>query len=255
MRVTINLASRPFADLAPALKKLRVAIGALAAVAVLLGIGLGAVHHKAEEARTRERALDAKIAQIRQERQGYEKLMHQPDNARTLSQADTLNQLFDEKSFSWTMAMEDLETVLPRGVQVTTIEPTRAKDGHITLRLRVIGPRDRAVELTKNLEHSRRFLMPRIVGENSESGSRPGEAPEPVSASSRVDFDLLAEYNPATLAERKQAKARAAAEHAGKTDDPPGDSSQRGEVPRSRPPYTGMARPHTPHQPHAGGTQ
>jgi type IV pilus assembly protein PilN len=253
MRVAVNLASRPFADIAPALKNVRIAIGALAGAAVVLAIVLQSVHHKAEEARARERALDDKIAQLRHERQGYESLMRQPDNALTLSQADNLNQLFDEKSFSWTMAMEDLETVLPAGVQVTTIEPTRAKDGHITLRLRVIGPRDKAVELTQNLEHSRRFLMPRIVGESSESSSRPGEAPEPVSASNRVDFELLADYNPATAEERRQAKARAAAGHASGAGDPsapvqPGTS-------HGRPPYTGMQRPHAPLQPRTGGPQ
>jgi type IV pilus assembly protein PilN len=252
MRVSINLASRPFADLAPALKRLRMAIGALAGLAILLGIGLELMHHSAEEARAREHALDDRIAKIRQERQGYESLMHQPGNARTLSQAENLNQLFDEKSFSWTLAMEDLETVLPAGVQVTTIEPTRAKDGHITLRLRVIGQRDRAVELEQNLEHSRRFLMPRIVGENSESAGRPGDAPEPVSASNRVDFDLLAEYNPATPAERAQAKVRAAANKGGA-------SSQTSDQPegatRTRAPYTGLGRPHAPIQPRTGGPQ
>jgi type IV pilus assembly protein PilN len=253
MRVSINLASRPYADLTPALKSLRIAIGALAAAAVLLAIGLHAVHHKAEEARASERTLDDKIAQIRLERKGYENLMRQPDNARTLSQAESLNQLFDEKSFSWTMAMEDLETVLPAGVQVTTLEPTRAKDGHITLRLRVIGPRDRAVELMQNLEHSRRFLMPRIVGENSESSGRPGEAPEPVSTSNRVDFDLLAEYNPATPEERRQAKAKAG--RANKGGDPPHVPAQPGETLKRRAPYTGMARPQGPAQPRTGGPQ
>jgi type IV pilus assembly protein PilN len=250
MRVTINLASRPFADLAPALRSLRIAIGVLGVAAVLLTIGLQAVHRKAEEARARERVLDDKIAQIRQERQGYQNLMHQPDNARTLSQAESLNQLFDEKSFSWTLAMEDLEKVLPAGVQVTTIEPTRAKDGHITLRLRVIGPRNRAVELEQNLEHSKRFLNARIVGENSQSGERPGEAPEPVSASNRVDFDLLADYNPATLEERRQAKAKAGAEHAGKAGDPVQVPAREGDATHGRAPYTGSAR-----QPRSGGPQ
>jgi len=256
MRVTINLASRPFADLGPALKTLRIAIGAVAAAAILLALGLHAVHHKAEEARARERALDGKIAQIQRERRGYENLMRQPDNARTLSQAESLNLLFDEKSFSWTMAMEDLETVLPAGVQVTTIEPTRAKDGHITLRLRVIGPRNRAVELERNLEHSKRFLMPRIVGENSESGGRPGEAPEPVSASSRVDFDLLADYNPATNEELKQEREKVEARHPGKGGDPPHDAAKPGEtMTHRRAPYTGVASPHAPIQPRTGGPQ
>jgi type IV pilus assembly protein PilN len=255
MRVSINLASRPFADIAPALKSLRIAIGVLALVAIVLGLGLRAVHEKAEEARAHDHSLDGKIAQIKQERQGYESLMHQPDNAKTLLQAENLNQLFDEKGFSWTLAMEDLETVLPGGVQVTTIEPTRAKDGHITLRLRVIGPRDRAVELVQNLEHSRRFLLPRIVGENSESKGGPGEAAEPVSASNRVDFDVLADYNPAKPGERKQVKAKA---------DSADDSTEKksSHVPQpgirtlpGRSPYTGVARPRAPLQPRTGGPQ
>lgn len=253
MRVAINLASRPFADIAPALKNLRIAMGALALTAAVLLLGLRSVHQKAEEARARDHSLDGKIASVRQERLGYEALMHQPDNARTLAQAQSLNQLFDEKAFSWTMAMEDLETVLPAGVQVTTIEPTRAKDGHITLRLRVIGPRDRAVDLVRNLEHSRRFLLPRIVGENSESTGGPGERAEPVSASNRVDFDLLADYNPATPAERKAAKAKAAEEasssgrhasHLAPSAIGPG---------QGRPPYTGAPRPRSPLQPRTGG--
>jgi len=253
MRIAINLATRPFADTGPALKKLRIAMGVLAVVAIVLGLGLRALHQKAEEARARAHSLDDKIAKITQERQGYQNLMQKPDNARTLAQAESLNQLFDEKAFSWTLAMEDLETVLPGGVQVTTIEPTRAKDGHISLRLRVIGPRDRAVDLVKNLEHSRRFLLPRIVGENSESTGGPGERAEPVSASNRVDFDLLADYNPATAEERKPAKAA----HATAGDENPGSPRGSHLAPPSygRAPYTGMPRPTAPVQPRQGGPQ
>jgi type IV pilus assembly protein PilN len=163
MRITLNLASRPFADLGPAIKRLRIAMGVLAVVALGLGLALRAFDQKAKVARARVQALDSQIARINQERQGYQNLMRRPDNTRLLNHIAMLNRLFDEKSFSWTLAMEDLETVLPGGVQVSTLEPARAKDGHITLHLRVIGPRDRAVELVRNLEHSRRFLLPRIM--------------------------------------------------------------------------------------------
>src|SRR5258707_11146531 len=111
-------------------------MGVLVLVAVGLALGLHALHDKAEAARARAHSLDGKIAQITQERQQYQTMMQQPDNARTLQQAESLNQLFDEKSFSWTLAMEDLETVLPAGVQVTTLEPT-IKDSQISVRLRV----------------------------------------------------------------------------------------------------------------------
>jgi type IV pilus assembly protein PilN len=209
MRISLNLASRPFADLGPAIKRLRVAMGVLAVIAIGLFFGLRDLHQKAEEARARDHSLDGQIDRIAEERKRYQDLMRQPANAQLLDQVGTLNRLFDEKAFSWTLAMEDLETVLPSGVQVTTIEPVRAKDGHITLHLRVIGPRDRAVDLVRNLEHSKRFLLPRIVGENAEATAGAGERLEPVSESNRVNFDLLAEYNPALPGEHRTAKKRA----------------------------------------------
>ena len=213
MRIAINLATRPFADLGPAIKRLRIGMGILALVALALGLGLHAVHNRAEQARERERVLDTRIALVTQERQNYQNLMDRPDNAQLLKQADALNRLFDEKAFSWTLAMENLETVLPRGVQVSTLEPVRAKDGHITLHLRVVGPRDRSVELVRNLEHSRRFLQPRIIGENSESTNLPNQRMEPVSESNRFTFDLLAEYNPPTQEEARAASKMANNQH------------------------------------------
>jgi type IV pilus assembly protein PilN len=267
MRITLNLATRPFADLGPAIKRLRIGIGVLALLSCCLGLGLRAFHQQAEEARAREHSLDAQIAAVNQERQGYEAAMRQPANVEVLAKAGTLNQLFDEKTFSWTLAMEDLETVLPGGVQVSTLEPVRGKDGVITLHLRVIGPRNKAVELVENLEHSRRFLLPRIVGENAESTGGPGERMEPVSASNRVNFDLLANYNPATPAEAKAAA---------KAEKPPPEKAQKPAKPSAAPrsasplpfhpapaqgpgraPYTGAARPpYMPNaKPHAGGPQ
>lgn len=212
MRISLNLATRPFADFGPAIKRLRIAMGILLLIAIGLMFGLRAFDKKAEAARARDHSLDGQIAQIEKERDGYRALMRQPANAKLLQEAATLNRLFDEKSFSWTLAMEDLETVLPGGVQVSTLEPARAKDGHITLHLRVIGPRDRAVELVRNLEHSKRFLLPRIVGENAEAAGLPGERQEPVSESNKVDFELLAEYNPAAPGERKTVKKQAGVE-------------------------------------------
>ena len=68
--------------------------------------------------------------------------------------------------------------------------------------LRVVGPRDRAVDLVRNLERSRRFLEPRIVGESAEINNGPQQRQDPVSASNRFDFELLADYNPPTPEER-----------------------------------------------------
>jgi type IV pilus assembly protein PilN len=138
-----------------------------------------------------------------------------------LTQAEFLNHLFDEKSFSWTAAMEDMERVLPAGVQVTALEPARGKDGRLTLRLRISGQRERSVELVRNMEHSRRFIDPRVAGENSEAGSNAQGNLQPVSTvAAKVSFDILAEYSPATLEERKAMIAAQKQKHPASTGSP-----------------------------------
>jgi type IV pilus assembly protein PilN len=266
MRIAINLATRPYVDLGPALKRLRIAMAVLAVLSAGFLLGLHAFHQKAEQARAAEQSVQSRIDAIQRERLGYEATMHLPVNTQLLAQAATLNALFDEKSFSWTLAIEDLETVLPAGVQVTSIEPVRdVKTGIISVKLRVVGPRDRAVELVRNLEHSRAFLNPRIVGESSESSGGAAEKLEPISASNRVNFELLAEYNPAAPPPHRQARKPEAGERAATPASLPPSPPMRPNFPgapgmqlrpQQRPPlpgapgmqpgrlpYTGMAHP------------
>ncbi|MFC5861615.1 fimbrial assembly protein [Acidicapsa dinghuensis] len=205
MKITINLASRPYTDHGPAIKQLRIAMGVLAVLCLLFGLGLMHFHQAALDMAAKEERLDRKVQQVQQEQTGYRQQMQQPANARVLQQAQFLNSLFDEKSFSWTGAMEDLEQVLPAGVQVTAIEPSRGKDGRITLHLRVSGQREQTVAMLRNMEHSKRFATPRISGENAENSSQGGLQQVRESGPQKVNFEVLAEYNPATLAERKAA--------------------------------------------------
>ncbi|MGA2886609.1 MAG: hypothetical protein ABSE51_01055 [Terracidiphilus sp.] len=228
MRISLNLATRPYADLGPALKRLRIAMGVLVLIAIGLGLGLRAFHQKAEEARATEQRVQSQIDAINRERQSYQDLMHQPANAQLLTQIGALNQLFDEKTFSWTLAMEDLETVLPGGVQVTSLDPVRdTKTGTITLKLRVVGARDHADDLVENLEHSKHFLLPHIVDESTESTGGPNQRMEPVSASNRFTFEIQADYNSAAPLEHRTKKRSederpaGAAERAGRSAPPP----------------------------------
>jgi hypothetical protein len=81
------------------------------------------------------------------------------------------------------------------------LDPVRNKEGNTTLHLHVIGPRDRTVDLLRNLERSRHFVMPRIIGENFEITGAPGEKMEPVSVSNRVNFEMLVDYVPGASTE------------------------------------------------------
>jgi type IV pilus assembly protein PilN len=205
MRINLNLATRPYADIRPTLKRLRIAMLVLVLISGGAYLGLREVHYRAEAARARAHSLDGEIARVSAERQGYINMMQEPDNAQLLAETKTLNGLFDEKAFSWTLTMESLETVLPGGVQVSTLEPARAPDGHIALHMRVIGPRDKGIEFVRNLEHSQRFLLPRIVGETAENLSGQVRNPQPVSNTNRFSFDLTADYNPPSEDEVKSA--------------------------------------------------
>jgi type IV pilus assembly protein PilN len=227
MRITLNLATRPYTDIGPAIKRLRIAMAVLVVIGISLGLGLHAFHQKAEVARATEQSVQSKIDAINRERQGYQEMMRQPDNAQLLTQVKALNQLLDDKTFSWTLAMEDLEIVLPPGVQVTTLDPVRNKEGNTTLHLHVIGPRDRAVDLVRNLERSMHFVMPRIVGENFEVTGVPGEKLEPVSVSNRVNFEMLVDYvpNASTEARRPQVKVEQTPEK--KVKEPADDNARR----------------------------
>jgi type IV pilus assembly protein PilN len=206
MRIQLNLASRPFVELGPLYFRLRILVVLLAVTAVPLWLLLATEKRKAAEAQARLDAVNHQIHALEQQRQVFQADMRQPQNALVLNQSQFLNQIFAEKAFSWTAVMMDLENVLPTGVQVLAIDPVPTKDGKVTIRLRVSGAHDRGVELVRNLEHSHRFLAPRLARETAENNQN-GRGPEPVSNTpAPVNFDLLAEYNPLPETEEKAVK-------------------------------------------------
>ncbi len=212
MRISVNLATRPFVELRPLFSKLRLAIAALAIVAAADAFWLHALTAKARAAEAQMNALRAKTTQYQQERQRNEARMRQPQNMAVLEPSRFLNALFAQKSFSWTAVMMDLERVLPAGVQVTSIDPATTKNGDVNIRLKVSGDRDRAVELVRNLERSQRFITPRIAGEAAQA-QETGRLSASVVAPGAVEFDILSGYNPLpSSAPKDQTRAAAASE-------------------------------------------
>jgi type IV pilus assembly protein PilN len=195
MRISVNLASRPFVELRPLFARLRLAMVLLGLLAVGLGFALHSVNAKASVARAKMDALKSKTLEYQQERVKNEARMHQPQNMAVLERSQFLNAVFARKSFSWTAVMMDLEKVLPVGVQVTSIEPQITKEGDVNIRLRVSGDRERAVQLVRNLETSQRFLLPRLASEQAQT--QEGRATTaPAVAPGAVQFEIWSGYNP-----------------------------------------------------------
>jgi type IV pilus assembly protein PilN len=197
MRISVNLATRPFVELRPLFARLRLAMIVLALLAIGLAFGLHSLDAKARAAQARMDDLKARTAAFEHERMANEARMRQPQNRGVLERSQFLNAAFAAKSFSWTAVMMDLEKVLPAGVQVTSLEPAIGKDGSVNIRLRVSGDRERAVQLVRNLETSQRFVAPRLAGEAAQAAEAGrGIAAETVTAPGSVEFEIFSGYNP-----------------------------------------------------------
>jgi type IV pilus assembly protein PilN len=206
MKITLNLASQPYVDVRSVLRRLRFFMLILIVVAIPLFLLLRAEQKKARNATDRVNAMQNHVQELQRRQDSYEALMRQPQNAKVLNTANYLNGLFRRKSFSWTATMTDLETVLPPGVQVLSLDPAIMKNGDVVIHLRVSGARDRAITLIQNLEKSRHFASPRLAGESLAQSSGPNNKFQPVTAESPVNFDILADYRPLTDKEMEAAE-------------------------------------------------
>lgn len=212
MRITVNLATRPFVELRPYLLRLRIVMGCLIAVSIALGIAAHLMQQRLNAAEAQMSALRQRTVAFQNEKAANERRMHQPDNAAVLERAHFLNTVFLRKSFSWTAVMMDLERVLPSGVQVTSIEPQVNADGSVIIRMRVAGDRGRAVQLVRNLERSQRFLRPRLNSETQQSKQGTPQQ-QAMAGPAGVEFEILADYNPLPEGEAYP-KTKAASESA-----------------------------------------
>jgi type IV pilus assembly protein PilN len=118
MRITLNLASKPFIELRPLYARLRWLMAILLLAAIPLWFLLKVETRKAALVNAKLQRVENNIRRLQAQQRSYQAMMRQPQNAAVLTQAAFLNQLFARKAFSWTAIMMDLETVLPAGVQV-----------------------------------------------------------------------------------------------------------------------------------------
>lgn len=220
MRIHVNLATHPYIELRPVYSRLRMWI------LILLLVG-GALYYlyrnersQAADTQARVSAVEDHVRALERQQQSYQALMRQPKQAAILEQSGFLNGLFQRKAFSWTATMTDLETVLPNGVQVLSIDPIIAQDGHVIIRLRVTGERERALELVRNLEKSRHFAAPRLASESLATSQGQGAMQNISSTNNDVNFDILADYRPLPLTQDTTSEQKTQPPDAGKPSPP-----------------------------------
>ena len=211
MRIAVNLASHPYVDLRPVYSRLRTWILILALVGGALWFLYRNDRSQAQIAQAQVTAVENHVRELEQQQQNYQAMMRKPKESGILRQSGFLNGLFQQKAFSWTSTMTDLETVLPAGVQVLSLDPIVIPDGQVTIRLRVTGERDRELDLIRNLEKSRHFVSPRLASETLATAQGNQTGMQTVSSSNQVNFDVLADYRPLPIETSDQDKDAKAA--------------------------------------------
>jgi type IV pilus assembly protein PilN len=184
MRLDINLASQPYEDSRQFWMRWGTAVGAVALLTlVLLALDItGWVNARRDRAAIAEKhAMIADRDRIRAE---AERILNLPENRATRDESQFLNQLIERKAFSWTRVLEDLEKVMPPHVHLTSISPQLDEDNQLGLKMTVAGDsRDRALELARRMEESRRFSQTRIEDVHAEQ-SNTGDT-------QRIDMDAI----------------------------------------------------------------
>ncbi len=166
MRLNINLASQPYEDA----RQFWMRWGTALAIATILSLALIVTTISGWFAARRDHAdiakLRGEIAQRDRARQQAEEFLNRPENRSTRDQSQFLNQLIERKAFSWTHVLEDLEKVMPAHVHLVSIQPELDDENQLRLKLSVGGDsRDKALELARRMEDSRRFNSSRVTSE------------------------------------------------------------------------------------------
>jgi Tfp pilus assembly protein PilN len=194
MRLDINLATHPYEDPRHFWLRWGGALAGLILLTMILVYSALSGWYIAAHDRTLLHEREQQIADRDLEERNAQALLNRPENRTIRDRSQFLNDAFQRKAFSWTKVFEDLEKVMPARLHVVSIHPEMSADHPLALTLEVAGEsHERAIELVRNMEDSRHFKNPRIVGEISETTTVPGD---------NVKFNISSLYVPETTADR-----------------------------------------------------
>lgn len=191
MRISINLASRPYQDEG---RFYRIWGAALAFMILLTALMITASARRYVNSRkdwASARAAETKLANLRKEESQARQILAEPQNRGTRDRSQFLNIAILRKSFSWTRLMEDMEKVMPAGLRVVSIAPVVDQHNRFVLKVQVQGEnRESTIELLRNMERSQHFRSPELVAESLTPGNKG-------SALAGVKSDIVTSYLPA----------------------------------------------------------
>ncbi|HKD13186.1 MAG TPA: hypothetical protein VKE71_01455 [Candidatus Angelobacter sp.] len=209
MRIDVNLASQKFEDS----RQFYVRWGSALALLVVITAGLILLswYNFQGTASDRKRIGDLrqKIAKLDQDRKQAEEVLNRPENRDVRDQSRFWNDVIDQKSFSWTQLLSDLEKIMPARAYVRTVQPTLTQDKRLLLKLMIAGEkRDDVNDLVSKMERSERFhssvLKSEELRNQGVAGGGPMQNVQPV-----WEFGIETFYTPATPGQQPRVSAKA----------------------------------------------
>jgi len=163
MRLDINLASQPYEDAREFWMRWGTAVAAVGVLTLVLVAWTVAGWFNARRDHARIAEFQAQIEQRNQTRRQAEAFMNRPENRVIRDESRLINGLIERKAFSWTRVLENLERVMPPRVHLVSMHPQLADDNQLALKMTVAGDsRDRAIELARRMEETKRFTQTSI---------------------------------------------------------------------------------------------
>jgi type IV pilus assembly protein PilN len=158
LRTDVNLASRPFVNN----RKFYLVSGVL--LLLVLGISYWNftryqnIHSRRAELKQLLARDHARFDSLGREQEKVLDRLQTPETADFLDQLEHVNQLIQRRTFSWTVLLNDLESLTPANLQIVSIKPQISRRG-ILVEIVANGKSSKDnIQFVSNLENSGRFL-------------------------------------------------------------------------------------------------
>lgn len=200
MRTNVNLASQQYQDARAFYMRWTTILGLILAITLILAGKTWRTHKHAVEDTRDIRTAEDRIAHLNEQRRRAEEILNRAENQDVRDQSQFWNDVFDQKSFSWTQLFSDLEKIMPPRAAIVNAEPALTPDKRLQLKMIFVGEKyDDASELLSRMEHSERFHMPVLTAEG------PYRMGTGAGSTLVVQFEIMTFYSLAVPAEQPKA--------------------------------------------------
>jgi hypothetical protein len=201
MRININLASQKYEDAG----EFYFRWGTALALALIVTVGLAFLgwrnFQRSVDARKRINELHDKIRKADEDRAHGEAVLNRPENQDVRDQSRFWNDVIDQKLFSWTRLLSDLEKIMPGRAYVESVQPMITSDKRLQLRLIIAGEKlNDAEELVKRMERSEHFRST-VIGAELPPHSQTTGGPQ------IAEFEILTYYAPPAQTQQQHTTA------------------------------------------------